>query len=298
MEFELRSDGSPTTSRSLIVGMTLFPIILILFSCFTIVDSGHVGVVRRLGAVQAESLEEGFHFKRPFMDAVEEIDIRLIYFSASALSSSKDLQNVEAQVNVQYSINGSLAPQVFQRVGRRTTVAATVIEPAIQESVKAITAQYTAEQLVTQRSQVKLLIQEQIKDYISVTLAEKELENSITIANVAITNFSFSSEFDRAIELKVKAEQEALQAKNEKIKRVTQAEAAAAERRLAAEASAFEIETSSKARAEAIEREAKALKSNPELIQLRAIETWDGKLPAVNSGSQTIPFLNLDKVMK
>jgi regulator of protease activity HflC (stomatin/prohibitin superfamily) len=177
-------------------------------------------------------------------------------------------------------------------------VAATVIEPAIQESVKAITAQYTAEQLVTQRSQVKLLIQEQIKDYISVTLAEKELENSITIANVAITNFSFSSEFDRAIELKVKAEQEALQAKNEKIKRVTQAEAAAAERRLAAEASAFEIETSSKARAEAIEREAKALKSNPELIQLRAIETWDGKLPAVNSGSQTIPFLNLDKVMK
>lgn len=298
MEIELPGSENTNTTKLVIFGMMMVPIIIITMGCFVVVDSGHVGVVRRLGAVQPDGLKEGFHFKRPIVDAVEEIDIRLRYFSASSSASSKDLQNVETQVNVQYSINGSLAPQVFQRVGNRSVLASTVIEPAIQESVKAITAQFTAEQLVTQRSQVKLLIQEQIRKYISVTLAQKEIETGINIANVAITNFSFSSEFDRAIELKVKAEQEALQAKNEKIKRVTQAEASAAERRLAAEASAFEIEASSKARAEAIIREAKALKSNPELIQLRAIETWDGKLPRVNTGSNTIPLLNLDKLME
>ncbi len=265
---------------------------------FVIVESGHVGVVRTLGAVQSKALPEGFHLKKPFVDKVEQIDIRLTAATAKAVSASKDLQNVKTQVTLQYSITGDVAPMVYQKIGKRSTVSLTLIEPAIQESVKAITAKYTAEQLVTKRAEVKVEIQEAINKFISVTLEEKEIPTAaLKIANVAITDFDFSEEFNRAIELKVKAEQEALQAKNEKIRRVTQAEAAAEEKKLAAGAEAFQIEVASKARAEAIEREAEALKNNPQIIQLRIAEKWNGTLPKF-SGGDTVPLLNVDPLLK
>jgi regulator of protease activity HflC (stomatin/prohibitin superfamily) len=181
----------------------------------------------------------------------------------------------------------------LQRIGTRLVVEKTLIDPAIMESVKAITALYTAEQLITKRDEVKNRIQAQIDSFLNETLREKELIGSLTIANIAITDFDFSAEFNRAIEEKVRAEQEALKAKNEKLKRVTQAEAAAAEKTLAADAMAYEIEVQSKARADAIEREAKALKDNPQLIQLRIAEKWNGVLPRF-TGSEAIPLLSIE----
>lgn len=280
----------------------LYPILIIVIiilatSAFVIVDSGHVGVVRTLGAVQPKPLPEGFHFKKPFMDKIEQIDIRLTKAQSKSAAASKDLQTVATQVTVQYSLTGPVAPQTYQKIGTRDVVAATVIEPAIQESVKAITAQYTAEQLVTKRAEVKLQIQEAIDNFITVTLKDKDVPTALNIANVAITDFEFSDEFNKAIELKVKAEQEALQAINEKTRRVTQAEAAYQEQKLAADAAAYDIEARSKAKAEAIAREAKALKNNPELIQLRLSEKWDGTLPKF-TGGETVPFINVDSVMK
>ncbi len=264
-------------------------------SSFVIVDSGHVGVIRTLGAVQMEALPEGFHLKKPFMDVIEEIDVRLRKTESRATAASKDLQVVSTNVAVQYSLNGAVAPLTFQKIGRADVVETTLIAPAIMESVKAVTAQYTAEELVTRRAEVKNGIQTAIEDFINTTLTQKEAVGAVTLANVAITDFDFSAEFNRAIEDKVRAEQEALQAVNEKLRRVTQAEAAAAERTLAADAEAYQIEVASKARADAIRREAEALKDNPTLIQLRIAEKWDGKLPQF-SGGNVIPFLNLDSI--
>ena len=275
----------------------LIPLLFILPSAFVIVDAGHVGVVKKLGAVQEKPLQEGFHLKIPFIDTIINVDIRLNSDNSKALSSSKDLQNVETIVSVQYSINGAMAAETYQKIGLQPQILATVVEPAIKESVKAVTAKYTAEQLITQRATVKFQIQQAIQDFIDFTLSKKNIKDGINIANVAITDFKFSSEFNRAIELKVKAEQEALQAKNEKIRRVTQAEAAAAEKELAADASAYEITKSSVARADAIKREAMALKRNPELIQLRLAEKWDGQLPQFSGGS-AVPLLNIDSLSK
>lgn len=281
----------------------LYPLLFVIFflfvtSGFVIVDSGKVGVVRTFGAVQPNALDEGFHLKKPFMDKVEQVDIRLQKANAKAASASKDLQTVRTQVTLQYSLTGEIAPITYQKIGKNDAVSATLIEPAIQESVKAITAKYTAEQLVTKRAEVKVEIQDAINKFIDVTLKEKGLPiSAIRIANVAITDFDFSEEFNRAIELKVKAEQEALQARNEKIRRVTQAEASNEERKLAADAEAYQIEKASIARAQAIEREAKALKNNPELIQLRLAEQWDGQLPKF-SGGEGIPLFNLDSLLK
>ncbi len=278
------------------IGVTIAAVLIFLSlaaSSFVVVDAGYVGVVKRLGAVQPEFLPEGFHFKAPFVDAVQKFDVRLSKAVSDAGASSKDLQMVRTKIAVQYSMNAALMPMTLQRIGTRLVVEKTLIDPAIMESVKAITAQYTAEQLITKRDEVKNRIQAQIDSFLNETLQEKELIGSLTIANIAITDFNFSTEFNRAIEEKVRAEQEALKAKNEKLKRVTQAEAAAAEKTLAADAMAYEIEVQSKARADAIEREAKALKDNPQLIQLRIAEKWNGVLPRF-TGSDAIPLLSIE----
>ncbi len=263
---------------------------------FVTVEAGHVGVVKRFGAVQDKPLYEGLHFKMPLVDEVVQMDTRLTASEAKASAASRDLQTVTTDVTTTYSLRGELAPLTFQRVGTLPKVAVAVVEPAIQESVKAVTAKFTAEELVTQRERVKQQIQLAIGAFINTTLSEKGIDNALNIANVAITDFRFSEEFNRAIEAKVQAEQQALQAKNEKLKRVTQAEAAAQEVKINAEAQAFNIEAESKARADAIQREAKALQGNPELIQLRTVEKWDGVLPRISTGSGPVPFINLDQV--
>ena len=265
------------------------------FSMTVIVDSGHVGVVRTLGAVQPDHLSEGFHLKKPFVDSIEEIDVRLSKAESEASAASKDLQVVRTTVAVQYSMVGPVMPRTYQQIGPRGAVESTLISPAILESVKAVTAKYTAEELVTERAEVKQAIQNAIEDFISTTLEQKDVRGAIALANVAITDFVFSSEFNRAIEEKVQAEQEALKTKNEKLRRVTQAEAAAAERQLAADAEAYQIEVASKARADAIRREAEALKDNPQLVHLRIAEKWDGVLPTF-SGGDAIPLLNIDSI--
>jgi prohibitin 2 len=283
---------SPNLTKYIISAGILF---VLAINSFVIVEAGSVGVIKRLGAVNDIPLEEGIHFKTPFIDTIIHVNIRLNNTKSGALSSSKDLQTVKTEVSVQYSIKGDMAAQTFQKIGLTGQIQATIIEPSIEESVKSVTARYTAEELITKRDHVKNEIQQAIQNFIDTTLNNKGIQNGIHIANVAITDFNFSEEFNRAIELKVKAEQEALQAKNEKIRRVTQAEAGAAEKQLAADASAYAITVASKARAEAIRREAKSLKSNPELIQLRIAEKWNGELPKFN-GSSAVPFLNIDAI--
>ena len=278
-----------------IAGIVALAVVFTAIGSFVVVESGHVGVVRRLGAVQMEPYPEGFHLKVPWLDSVEEIDIRLHKAETEAGAASRDLQVVRTQVAVQYSMTGAVMPLTYQQIGTRSVVSTTLIEPAIMESVKAVTAQYTAEELVTRRAEVKVKIQEAIETFIDTTLEQKGVSGALRLANVAITDFDFSAEFNRAIEEKVQAEQDALKARNEKLRRVTQAEAAAAERTLAADAEAYQIEVASKARAEAIRREAEALRDNPALIQLRIAEKWDGQLPQV-SGGNAIPLLNIDVI--
>ena len=280
--------------KQIIGGVIGVVVLAVLWGSWVIVDSGHVGVVRVLGAVQPVALEEGFHMKVPFVQDVVQLDVRLRKAENDASAASKDLQVVSTQVAVQYSLTGDAMPLTFQRIGPRASVVETnVIYPAIMESVKSITAQYTAEELVTRRAEVKVQIQEAIANNIDTTLNQKGAIGAVELANVAITDFEFSAEFNRAIEEKVRAEQEALKAENEKLRRVTQAEAAAAERTLAADAEAYQIEVASKAKAEAIRREAEALRDNPDLIQLRLAEKWDGQLPQF-TGGDAIPLLNVD----
>ena len=282
--------------KSILGGIVVLIGLLMFYAGFVVVNPGHVGVIKRLGAVSMTPLPEGFHLKIPFLDIVEEIDIRLQPARVPGSAASKDLQQVDTTIVLQYSMNAALVPRTFQQVGNRAIVKSAILTPAIAESVKAITAQFTAEELVTRRAEVTISMQAQIENFLTETLTQKDLNGSISIANLAIEEFEFSADFNRSIEEKVRAEQDALKAENEKIKKITQAEASAAERTLSADAEAYKTEVESIARAEAIRREAAALKSNPELIQLRMAEKWDGKLPQFTGGA--IPFLQVENLLK
>jgi regulator of protease activity HflC (stomatin/prohibitin superfamily) len=172
------SGGAAGLVIPIVIGTAV--VVALLANSVVVVDTGHVGVVRTLGAVRPIALEEGFHFKKPFLDDVVQLDIRLDASNAEAKAASKDLQIVTTEVTVQYALIGPNAPKTFQSIGTREMVSTKLIEPAIQESVKAITAKYTAEELVTQRAEVKLEIHEAIREFIDKTLAQKEAQGRWT----------------------------------------------------------------------------------------------------------------------
>ena len=263
----------------------LMSVAIIIFFSVRIVPVGHLGVVKYWGKVNHNTvLSEGLHLITPVRTTVEYISVKLLKFNQQTSASSKDLQIVSTVVSIQFSL-GEVS-NLFQKIGNEQLVTHILLKPAVEESVKAVTAQYTAEELIKKRPEVKVKIGETITAFLEKTLEGKGLNTqSLSVANVAITEFDFSEEFNRSIEMKVRAEQQALQAKNEKIKKITDAEAIAEK-----------IKIESIATANAIRREARALKENPHLIEYKRMEKWNGQLPRVTGGA--IPMFDIDKGQK
>ena len=254
---------------------------IVFLSTLRCVPVGHKGVVKHFGEVQHElTLGEGLHFVTPIRTEIVRLNVKLVSFDSQAEASSKDLQTVKTLVTIQFALTN--VSHLFQNIGSITDIQNIVLVPSVMESVKAVTALYTAEELITKRAEAKVKIHEEIKDFVKVTLENKGVKDSIVISNVAITDFDFSPEFNQSIEAKVKAEQLALQALNEKKEKITRAEA-----------EAKSIELVSVAKANAIRREAKALTANKKLVDWKRAEKWDGKLPQY-TGSY-IPFLNVNE---
>ena len=206
------------------LAILLFIVLVVFFSSFRTVGPGEVGVKKTFGAVSRPHKKEGLHWLLPLgMQKMVIVDTKITIVKNTEVASSKDLQTVTSSVSITYYLNGASAPDVVQKIGNREDVENAIIKPAMSESVKAVTAKYTAEQLVTQRPEAKRLIQEYVGAFMQETLESKDLPKStIKMSNIAITDFEFSREFNRAIESKVRAEQEALQAQNEKVRRITE----------------------------------------------------------------------------
>ena len=263
-------------------------------SSYTSISAGHVGVVKRFDAVTGVRFEPGLHWKLPFVEKVEVIDVRIASVNAGVNAGSGDQQEVRARVSVQYFLNPVVTPTMVEGLGDRKVLESVILANAIQESVKAVIAKYTAGQLLTQRPEVKIGINQTVESYIKIALTEKKLDGLVRIANISINDIDFSDEFNRAIEAKVKAQQQAQQALAAKMKRITNAEAQAAEVKLAAEARAYKVTKEAEARAGAIEAEGAALRANPGIVQLRIAESWNGHLPKINSG--VLPMLDLGRL--
>ena len=257
------------------------------------VDAGYRGVLLQFGAVDtSRSLAEGLHFVTPFRDSVVQLEVRTQKAIEQATSASKDLQIVTTAVALNYHLRPDSAQIIYQQLG--FDYAARVITPAIQESVKQITARFNAEELITNREAVKNAIQEQIKNRLSLY--------NIEVETVSITEFTFSDQFTKAVEAKVEAQQRALQASNDLMRikiEANQTEAKAiGEKRSAialAEGNKEANVLKAEGEAEAIKIIDTQLKSSPTYLEWLKTQRWDGKLPLVTggSGSGVTPFIEI-----
>lgn len=229
-------------------------LLIIIFGCFSTIKTGEIGIRTRFGKIINSTLNAGINFKLPF-EKIEKINIKVQkYENADVLSTStKDMQIVNnIKVSVNFKIDGEKAVNLYKKVG--INYEQIVLEPAIQETIKAVISKYTAEELVTKRSEVSLdinkVLDERIKDY------------GINSISIAINNFDFSKAYNEAIEKKAVSEQNVLTAQKELEKAKVEAEKKIVE-------------------AEATNKANKLLKQNvnEEILMKQFIEKWNGQLP-------------------
>lgn len=249
------------------MGVVLLLLILA-FNSYVIVGAGERGVVfNKFGGVEDRVLDEGLRFKIPFVQDVITLDVKTQISQTPASASSKDLQVVSSTIALNYHLDPDQANRVYQEVG--TSYKQRIIDPAVQEAVKAVTARFTAEELITARSEVSV----QIKD----VLTERLMRRNVIVDEFSIVDFAFSELFNSAIEAKQAAEQSALKAQRDLERIKIEAEQKLTASRAEAEAQRLQRETISE-----------------EILQLRAIEKWDGKLPTVTSGA--VPLIDLNSI--
>jgi regulator of protease activity HflC (stomatin/prohibitin superfamily) len=270
-------------------------VIVILTSSVKIVDAGYRGILLHFGAVDTTaSLDEGIHFVVPFRDNVIQMEVRTQKVVVSATSASKDLQDVSTEVALNYHLRPEAAQLLYQQLGYE--YANRVIQPAIQESVKQVTARFNAEELITKREIVKSQIEEQIKQRLSVYF--------IDVESLSITEFRFSQQFTKAVEAKVEAQQRALQASNELMRikieaNQTEAKAIGEQRAAIAQATGNRQANILKAQgeSEAIQIIDSQLRESPTYLEWLKTQRWDGKLPLVTSGGGSnggiTPFIEI-----
>ena len=264
--FYVRGGAGKVKYTKAILGVFIAVVVLILvFSSVTTVASGYRGVLLQLGAVKPTILSEGLHFKVPFLQSVQPIEVRVQKEESSQTAASKDLQIVTTKVAVNYSVDPEAANKLYQEIG--LDYRSRIVDPAVAESLKAVTAQYTAEELISKRPEVSAQVKE--------LLAKKLTKYYMKLEDINIKEFAFSDEFNKAIEAKQTAEQNALKAQRDldRIKIEAQQQITQA----SAEAEALRL---------------KKQEVTPELIQLKqievqekALEKWDGRLPRVTGKS-------------
>ena len=247
-------------------------------SSVKIVDAGNRGILTHWNAVDLTNppLDEGIHFVIPFQDDVVQMEVRTLKYDTSTRSASQDLQTVQTTVTVNYHPDTERVHFLYKEIG--LSYESRVIQPAIDETVKQVSANYNAEELITKRPLVKADIENAIRDRLNQFYIETEV--------ISITDFEFSPLFAKAIESKVEAEQKAQKAENDLIRIEVEA------RQLEAQAVGLAAANIAEAQgeAEAISIINQALSNNPFYLEWLKTQAWDGRLPLV-VGEGGTPFI-------
>lgn len=274
------SSNTPTTkSRTktnqdiyIFIRLTLFFLVLALISTFfIIINAGERGVLMQFGKVQERVLGEGIHPIIPLVNTVQKLSVRVQKQEISAEASSKDLQNIYADVALNWHIIPEEANAIFQEIGNEKDIIDRIISPAVEEVLKAVIAKYTAEEIITNRGEVKAGV--------DTSLTTRLITYHIAVDDISLVHVHFSQKFSDAVEAKQIAEQEAKRADFIAQKAVKQAEA-----------------TVNLAKGEAEAQRLLRESLTPELLEKEAIQKWDGKLPLIVGDSST-KLLDLSKLI-
>ena len=267
---ERKSFNFPKKTIAIVVAVLVA--LIVLLNSITIVDAGHTGVINTLGNVSENVLQEGIHLKIPFIQTIVKMDNRIVKLEVETEAFSKDLQTVTTKLAINYRVSKDKSYAIYKNVG--SDYETILVSPAVNEVLKAITAKYTAEESVANRS---LISQGLIEE-----LNAKLNKNGIYVEDVNIINFDFSEAYIAAIEEKQVAEQRLLKAKTEKEEAIVKAEA---------EAETLRIQSEAQAKANNIL--SKSLNDN--LIRYEMMKKWNGELPMVTDGSTIIDFSDFAK---
>ncbi|WP_293130737.1 prohibitin family protein [Microcoleus sp. bin38.metabat.b11b12b14.051] len=250
------------------VGGIVFIIAALILKPFAIVGAGKRGVMMRFGKVDNAILDEGIHPILPIVTSVKTLTVRVQKTDLKADAASKDLQKVSTDLAINWNIDPAKVKQVFQQVGDEEEIVNSILSPAISEVLKAATSKKTAEEIITQRTQLKTEIDNSLKNRLA--------PYGVIVRDVSLVNFGFSPEFSKAIEAKQIAEQEAKQAEFT-VKKATQDAQAEVNR--------------AKGQAEPGRLQRQTL--TPELLQQQAIKKWNGQFPTVMGGNGALPLINI-----
>ena len=276
------------------VAIALIAAIAVSFSCFVSVPAGHTGVVVSFGKVENYVLNEGLHAKLPWQEVIN-MDNRAQKEVLTMSAFSSDIQQVEVNCSINFSVDKETSQNLFRHVGE--TYYAKVVEPRIYENLKSVFAKYSAENLVGMR--------EVLSDEIETLLAPEMKEYGIELINISVEDIDFTDVFTDAVEAKQVAEQAKLQAQTEQEQKtmeqqaaaerdVIAAEAEANVKKIEADAAAYAVTVQAQAEADANAKIAASL--TPELIDYNEIEQWDGKLPEIYGADSVIPVLGGEDV--
>jgi regulator of protease activity HflC (stomatin/prohibitin superfamily) len=262
--------------------------VAVLTSAYQTVPTGYQGVVLQWGN-PVRTVSSGLNTITPISETIELVNVQVQAATAQESAASSDLQEVTTSVTVNYQLDANYVKEIYTNL--RDQYESRVILPAMQDALKASTANFQASELITQREAAKTTFQN--------LLDTKLNPYHINVVSVSITDFQFSESFKVAIEAKVTAEQNALAAKNkleqityEAQQQVIQASANATALVTIANANANATIITANATAQAIQTIQVQL--TPEYIQYLYAIGWDGKLPIYwSSGNSTAPFLLL-----
>ena len=261
-----------------LVGLILVVVFAVIFlsSSFVVIPAGHTGVALTFGKVEDNVLQEGLHFKVPFVQKIVVVDNRIVKLDVNTEAFSKDLQTITTVVAVNYHVGKESSQTVYKNVGMGFEDV--LITPAINEVLKAVTAKYTAVELVSSRAEVSMLLDE--------GLNEKLNNYGIFINELNIINWDFSEEYINAVEAKQVAEQNLIKTRTEQEQALVIANTEAQKRVIAAEAEANEIKVLAEANAESNRILTESISEL--LIKYQTVAKWDGKLPTVMAGSDNM----------
>lgn len=259
--------------------VALLGVVIMAGSCVAHVPTGHTGVVTTFGHVEDYTYEAGIHIKNP-MSKVVNMDNRTQKETLELSCFSSDIQEVLITYTVNYQIDKENAQTIYRTIGENYYEK--IITARIQDSVKTVSAKFSAENLVGSRNDLSTQIEEMLR----ASLAEYNIE----LVGASIENMDFTDAFTDAVEAKQVAEQNKLKAQTEAQQKVIEAEAAAQVKVIEAQAEADAILAKATAEAEANAKLAASI--TDELIDYQYAEKWDGKLPQITGGDSVIPVLD------
>ena len=277
--YDAQELGIPKGLGKKVAGIAIALLVLVVLGgSMGTVGAGQQGVLLRFGAVTGEIKDEGLYFKIPFVNQVVLMSTQIQKYTATATSSSKDLQVVSTEVTLNFQLDATQVGEIYRTMRRQYENR--IIQPYIQEAVKSVTANYNAEELITQRPAVKSELQ--------AFVTERLDPLGMNVVELSITDFQFSAAFQQAIEAKVTAVQQALEAENA-LARVE-----------------FEAEQEiAKARAEAEGLRLQKQQITSQLLELRqievqgrAVEKWNGVMPQVVTSGGPVPMLDVFNIQR